>query len=491
MIMVYGHECDGPVSVIVHDTQSTTLDLPDEIRGEDTTDSSVGIPVFGDGVTVHERKDGPMSISRRAEVEMPLNAFGTDWFEYIHAFNQEGEMQRATVVMDTYRLPESSMSVESVPGGEMEVMTGYIGGVGSNGTNTGNLTIFGPYNLLSSIPVGVRIDPGDGGLASVMEWFTHRYEQGQTVFDSVDYDVVGAENITTPTPGGLGTKGFSANRDTMTDVVEWIREEFSMRMWFEPDPETDGGVIIKLEFLPEVIETFFEYDVFEALEDSGEISPARFDASQTYDATEDGDVDIIYNNALYEMKPYNTLILRGTETHEPPDPRDVALHTGMVGATPRPTGRYPETTARFPELVQRAGGEMPVVRDVDMNTTDELENTARKQLKDELDTVSGGTMDLLLSPMISPHDRIVAQPGCAGVLNTDLPELTYEIQRVAHKVRPNSDDGGVYQSEISVSMAVPAEEIEVETTLKDTQPSEESDNRPSGPGDQFDAISYT
>lgn len=488
--MVFGHECDGPVSVIIHDTDRDAPNIPVGVSGgtADNVDSA-GLPVFGDGVTVHERKDGPLSISRRAEVEIPLNAFGTDWFKYVNAFSQGGEMQRATVMMDIYRLPESSMSVEPVPEGEMKAITGYIGGVGSNGTNTGNLTIFGPYNLLSSIPVGVQIDPGGGGLASVMEWFTHRYEQGQTVFDSVNYDIVGIDNITTPTPAGMGTKSFSANRDTMSDVVEWIQKEFSMRIWFEPDSEVEGGVILKLEFLPDVVEDLFEYDTFEELD--GGISAADFSAAKTYDATEEGDIDIIYNNALYEMKPYNTLVLRGTETHEPADPEDIALDTSMSAATPRPTGRYPEATARFPELIERSGGEMPVVRDVDMNSTEELANAAREQLKSELDTVSGGTMDLLLSPMISPHDKIIAQPACAGVLDTELPELKYEVQRVAHKVRPNSDDNEVYQSEVSVSMAVPAQEIEVETTLKDIQPAEDSDNRPPGPGEQFEAISYT
>lgn len=484
--MVEGHVCDSPVSVIIHDASSTSLDLPSEILGEQIDGKNVGIPVFGDGVTVHERKDGPMSISRRAQIEFPLKAFGTEWFKYIEAFNAGGEMQRATVAMDVYQLPDSSISVEEVPNSEREVITGYVGAVGADGTNAGNITIFGPYNLLSSIPVGVRIDPGDGGLRSVMRWFAHRFEQGQNAFEDVGYDIVGIDNYVKPSLGDMGSKTFSANRDTMEDVADWIQEEFSMRMWFEPDPDTSGGIIIRLEFLPEIRETLFEYNTFEDID--GEVDLA---ASQTYDATTDGDVDIIYNNALYEMKPYNTLILRGTELSEPPDPREIALDTGMVGASPRPTGRYPEAKAHFPELVERAGGEMPVVRDVDLSSQGEMENAARKQLKNALDTVSGGTMDLLLSPMISPHDKIIAQPACAGVLDTELPKLTYEVQRTAHKVRPNSDDGEVYQTEVSVSMAVPAQEIEVETTLKDTQPSAESDNEPGSVGEQFDAISYT
>lgn len=457
--MVEGHVCDGPVRVIIHDVDGT---------------KDVAIPVAGNGLTLHERKDGPLAVSRRAEVNFPLEAFGTSWHEYINSISNGWGMQKATVQMKPHKVYDN----DTVEAGDYQtVLVGYIGAVGSSGTNMGQLTIFGPYNLLTSIPVSLTLQPTLSEPYSTIQPLLDIIQEEQYIFEHIGISILGADtrpddDSSIDIPFTSKKKQFAAGRDTMADALKWLEEQYNLRIWFEPLGL--GAVQLTVDLQPEPLDIFMLTDYMD-----DDISPRPV----TFDARKEGDIDIIENDALYEMKPFNTLKLKGEEVGRGFDSvEDIAR---------LPTGNFPQATAKYEPLVDAAGGEMVIEETSDQDKQNVLEKNARKRLKERLDNVSGGTMTLPLSPFMSPYDRVLAHPACAARYpDSDFPEVRYEIQRTAHKVEPNSGDQGnpINRTEIAVSMSVDPTLIETESSLQTVATSKDSENEPQTIGDWLDSI---
>lgn len=458
--MVYGHDCDGPVSLIIEDGDFS------HVPESPATNQAVGLPVSGDGISIHKRKDGPAAITRRAEADFPMQAFGENWFEYISAYNEGGSIQQARVQMD---YPD---------GTHKTVFQGYIGSVGASGDNIGHLTMFGPYNLLKSVSIGGTINTEGGFVDGVLGWVARKFEDLQPTFDNVEVEFI-EPDVEDPGPRGADprerlreaegtaayidnyfnrTKTFSANRDTLADVLRWIKDYMNVEIWFEPH---DGdGILMRAEY------------------DKG-----SFDGN-AHDATHDGEINLIKNNALYEMKPYNAIRLQGRES-------SITEESDSTIGIPISSGNYPEAVAYYPPLVQRSGGRITMTQKSDINSQPELAGAAKKRLKSALDDVSGGVMTMELNPNMQLFDKIIAQPACAGNFEVDLPALTYEIQRVAHIINPNQEENHVPTTEIAVSMSIDPSKIETSTTLKTTTPSESGDNEPKGDQWFLDKLDYS
>lgn len=438
-----GHSCDSPVQVRI---------------------DGMGLPIIDDGVTVYERKDGPTSITRRAEVHFPITDGNTVWLDEIDAFRENGRMEQATIDME-------AIDIDGNQTGNWErLLHGYVGAVGARGAaNTGRLTIFGPFKLLSSIPAGVSWNERHVRPEDVMEWIVETFNEGQDIFDDVVLDL--DEFPDRPIAVGYDDDGedflasipnFTENRDTLADVVKTLIEKVNLHIWFEPKENGDL-----------------------ALRAGHQIDTAV----DQFDLTEDGDVPVISNDALYEMRPFNGIKLRGQQN------KRVDLTSDLTIRIPFTKGSYPEATATYGPLVERAGGEIIQNANSRANGERGLRREARSELKSQLDEISGGTMDTALAPFVHPYDTVIAKPACASVIDADVPALTYEVERAAHTVAPTPPDSGpnIPSTELAVSMHIDPSKIDVESTIKTTQPSREGKNKPpdTSPNDSLDWDFFT
>lgn len=428
-----GHTCESPVSVAVDGT---------------------GIPVIDDGVTVYERKDGHMSVNRRADVHFPLVTNETEWVNKIDAFRDEGEIQIVDIGMTGLKEGDS----------EHHMMRGYINGVGSRGgVNVGRFRVLGPFKLLSSIPAGKSVDADMPINAALLEWFASRFESAQPIFDSVTLDSAFDNNTLiedfTGTPGqsSIGRNKvlrLSANRDTLADASKKMINEVGLFMSFEPDPDNSTGIVLTVKPMSDV-------------------------EKSNFDLTEGGDVRVIENDALYEMRPFNGVVVKGKGgTYVDLSGSTHYDNLGDISDAMFGDGSYPEATAVYPPLVERAGGEIKQTINSNKSATPATEREARSKLKSMLDEVSGGSILTELEPRISLYHTLTATPACAGIFDEAPPELTYEVQRVEHTVAPNNDGNNIPSSTLSVSMEIDPSKIETRATRKDTQPSRDSNNEP-------------
>lgn len=467
MAEIRGHDCDAPVGVIVHNA----------VHGENAPEfvnatEPARIPVVDSGITLHERKDGPTAITRRAEIEFPFEGLGESWIDYIDAFSEDGGLQKCTVKMRPHNLYQVNDNItkeeEQDLGGT--IFTGYIGAIGTSGENVGHLSVFGPYKLLNSIPIGTTFQVGgiDGSLRPILDWIRERFENGQYIFGDVELNIVGLEEDEDIdlTRSGVSNKTFSANRDTLVDAVSWVFEELGLKLWFEPGSKDNNITLVAeprpKDNVPGGGDTPAIFGTQVQTSEVQRLMSASGRKTETFDATGDGTITIVENDALYEMKPYNGLRLDGGQ---------------LVKEV---QNQYPEAKAWYPPLVERSGGKLFIEKNSQKVTPGAVEQQARQELKEALDSVSGGTMDLVLSPFITPYDKIIAQPGCAGNYQTNLPELRYEVQRTAHKIKPDAHQEGnpVFLTEIAVSMSIDPSKIKSTSTVKSDSPSKGTPNEP-------------
>lgn len=168
------------------------------------------------------------------------------------------------------------------------------------------------------------------------------------------------------------------------------------------------------------------------------------------------------------MRPLNAVKLKGSSGKR--------VEVGDMGVNLPFGDTYPEAVATYPSLVERYGGELTQIATSQLGDGLKLEREAKRQLKDALDGVSGGSMVTTLAPMIRPFDRVEATPACAGV-TADVEPLIYEVQEATHSIVPR--DTNVPRTELSVSMAIDPSLIETESTVKDAQTGgKPSDNDP-------------
>lgn len=431
-----GHDCNAPATLKVGDA---------------------GIPIIDEGVTVHERKSGPLSLSRRAEATFPLVDNETEWYSFIDAYEEDGAMQKATISMQPVDL-EGNVQTDR----EERLINGYVSAIGSrSGANKGRLTILGPYKLLSQIPAGNTFG-ANTPIREVLSWAMDTFEQGQPIFDDVsveggavlDEEILETELSASDVRGArTGAQSWTAARDNVADVLKFVMDTADTRLWFHP--EDDGSITLK----------------------------AQRSLGDHYDATnDDGDVLPIFNDALYELRPFNTLTLKG---------KNYVADLGDLGviSTPVGQGNYVEATAQYDPLVERAGGNIAQQGESRFAEENAVEAHTRRELKRMLDDVSGGTIDAALAPQVHPYDTLDALPSCAGILNEDLPVLTYEVERTAHTLAPH-DPGAEPQipsSEIAVSIEIDPEKISSTVTKKRSQTAEGTKNRPvdSDPASDF------
>lgn len=449
--MVRGHICDAPVRVTV-----------DQDDGE-----PVALPIVDNGVEVHHRKDGPLDVSRRAEVDFALTSNTVDWYSYVDAYEEGGGMQQATVYMKALGR-DGSYGDNLVP-----VLRGYIGGVGSSGDNVGHLTIFGPFKLLQHIAISHTIAPKSHAL-EFPHLITKTLNERQDIIDDVEFwspalpAWKSRRDLQTDTSFRRGGKQLTYNVDHTSPTSD-EEEQYGRNVYFVDEYTRFNR---DEHTLADVAKTFTDdFDLrlyFRTLQDGRNVLHVERSPGLMWDTTGDNTEAPapIHNNAIFEMKPFNAILVKGS----------------------RSDNKIPEAIAWYPALTERAGGKIAKVKRTSAPNADRAEAQARSELKKALDGITGGTINFTLTPNMFPFDAVKAQPSCAGIVSTDLPPIDYEVERASHTIDPKDlSTNELPQTEVAVSMYIDSSSIESKAAMVTDRPAEDSPNVPS---DELDVENF-
>lgn len=449
-----GHDCSAPLGVVVHQHDGPPI----------------RVPIIDDGLHFHERKVGPTAITRRAEVTIPIeDSGGNVWTDYINAFEPPpSEAGRITGPLSSTGLPVDDpfptepliqtadvigqpINQDGSPVGDPEILfRGYTAAVGSSeGANRARFRIHDPKDFLSVVEAGVSFKKAT--TSDILRYVAETFADNQPVFNNVTVDTEATsgrpivnqilddftladaikQSISDETIQDELT--FSTNRDTLVDVLSLVTNVTDARVWFEPDGES--GITLR----------------------------AVGDDSQQYDLTpgSSGPPRVIANNSLYEMRPFNAVRLKGATKN--------LVSVGPLSVDSPFSSSYPEAVATYPPLVERYGSELIESDTSKTANVEQLKGEAKAKLKGLLDEVSGGSMTLTLSPMVRPYDRVEATPACSGI-TADVNPLRYEVQEATHRIVPS--DNNLPQTEVSVSVAIDPSQIEIQSSVKDTETGE-------------------
>ncbi|NLV06438.1 hypothetical protein GOC83_09890 [Haloarcula rubripromontorii] len=496
--MVIGHDCDNAVRVVVRDSP--------------LADEPIAVPVIDKGVTVHEQKEGPMSITRMADIHFPiegaLEEINEDldrdigsWWEVFHDDSEiyttegSGSPENTSLIAETETVTPTevmryartvdiqlgSLNVDGTFTDEQTIFRGYISarGSGEETINTGHVELQDPSRFLSTIEAGHHFLNPD--FETILQYVIDEFVDGQPYFDTVSLEgealerpVVPQYSLTRDNENHPTHKKFNSNRDTLRDVIDWVITKGNVRLWFEPGDVTD--LELHVERNPKR-----QFDATGGYVDGGSASSERSSDSES-DAVGEGDdspIDpnlwTLKNNALYEMRPFNTLILRGVDGIR----KRLGGAFGPEVLVAHGDGTYPEARAFYPPLVERSGGRITATEPSNARTVGAVEREAKSMLKEMLDSVSGGTIHTALAPSVRPFDTVLATPTCNGRSAIDIDPIEYEVQRTAHTYNVDADgELEVPHTELSVSLHVNPSKIEVNTATKKVQVNEDSADKP-------------
>jgi hypothetical protein len=183
------------------------------------------------------------------------------------------------------------------------------------------------------------------------------------------------------------------------------------------------------------------------------------------DAEAGGSIDVVENDALYDIKPFNKLIYYGKSASS----LDALLATPgvLLGQPPPNTDEFPVVSVTNTTLLDRAGGYeyAPEVIEGDKFRLENAERAATKEFRELYEGASQGTIVTRGKPQMSPYDFINAVPVCNDIYqNANAPPLEYEIMDCRHK--KTSDER--YQTHCSVTLQFKPTDLKVESEMKKT-----------------------
>lgn len=306
-------------------------------------------------------------------------------------------------------------------------------------------------------------DTGGGLLSGVADFFDDAWD----IVTEVGDDLLGG-----------GRKQFQLNRNNMVDVMNWFADEVGGKWHFEPaddgpilffdntaeeDPEAEGteGEIARRLFVAEEIPD----ERFEREEPDQTDFVAPFQSGPIYQArTIFDEVDQLENEALYDIKPFNTLYLYG----ETATPIQRAPTENTYESSGGPTGytkQFPFVKVTYPPLVDRAGGYeyAPSAIESDKIYLTTAENQAVKEFRKNLEEETEGNIEIKGNPHILPYDYYTSLPVCDDIFaSIDATPITYEINRVKHRRAA----GERFTTELGVSLVLDEDELEVESEMR-------------------------
>jgi hypothetical protein len=378
--------------------------------------NGVRIPTFT--VDLQMRKEGALDLTRFAEVNFASTLDGTDFTQAFGSLRPSSQNKFDTLAVEI---------VDDVTGVYSLEFRGIVTGVGNGDSDLEReweCRAQGPGHFLDKFPVSKQFGTEDTfpKINDIIDFvieelevrvpldFTSTPEEINEQFTEDDVvpeqdtglvDVLIGGPILIPNnplaPEGRkearmdSTKTFQSNRHTMADILSWLASKIKAYIWFEP---TNSGVILHVTN-----------------------SPTSTGHTAHYLG---GDLKLVENNALSELRPINTQVVKGKATASAGD------------------SEYPVAKAVHGPLQERSGG-VDLHADTEYiaeaKSKDDVESEARSRLKRVIDETTGGGMKSLPSSPIKPYDTIEAKPTCATEDIEGVESLTYEISRVHHKIR--------------------------------------------------------
>jgi hypothetical protein len=404
---------------------------------EKDTDSEVyvnetRIPVAD--VDLHVRKEGPLDLSRYVEGEFASPFRDVDYIDVFDGLNPSQQDSFDTLSIEIQ---------DHVTGDYHLAFNGVVTGVGNAPDSGGKVWMFrgqDPNLLLDKIPASANFR--NTTAKDVLEYVQRElakkvpFEVAMEVRDDEDVQqtTIG-QSISAGVPQ-LGViakftdllstpKTFQRNKHSLADVVDWLGEKTNTHVWLQPTEDGVGFVATDKPTAPTHTAHYLDGDGHE--------------------------VKVVNNDAYVELKPVNTLVVKGS----------AAKSLGSVGSfdLTAPSGTFFKAKARHQPLYERAGErELRAEREElsDAMSVTEVENEARRVLKKNIDETTGGDMQTLLAP-IRPFDVIEALPSCDGEVAPDLDPITYEVNRVHHKIKGS----GLSETQLNVGVKSSLDDIEV------------------------------
>ncbi|WP_226041166.1 hypothetical protein [Natrinema sp. DC36] len=388
---------------------------------------------------------------------------------------------------------------------------GYIGGVGPAAEN-GQMKfwVYDAADLMRGIPVSKSFD--DVTIQQLLNFVVRGYDDNgapvglehRTIFDDVGMYIAGFQNVrvikdhidpTDPDVGGGedftiegslpivgsfqlniddviddifefmlpnvsdiiddlvgGEKSFRRNRHNLVDVMDWFAGRIGGKWHFEPTPYRP------VLFFDNTGDTRDNDDQFARRLFNDKYIGEDFEGNYTDNIDKDSfeDVTVLDNQALYDIKPFNTMHVHG----EVP---------GDLKATILPNVNneyYPYAELKYPPLVDNAGGyeyTAPVVNSDDL-TPKQAEKTAINEFRQHLEEETEGSILLKGEPYIAPYDYIRTIPVCNETYpNQNLAPITYEVNSVKH-TRSATEQ---YKTELGVSLVFDESKLEINSEYRE------------------------
>jgi len=459
-------------------------------------------------------KDGPAHITRTAKVEFPAEWGGHAISQYVNGFQAQNQAETG----DPY--DECRIFFRDQYDEQWQIVHyGYVGGVGPVNDGAANGTFkfwcYDPADLMKGIQVSKSF--GEPTIAQVMDFALNGTDENgrevginqRSVFENVQPYLAGVAEVerqkadtrdlggeaieggdigfgvgpfqinltdlvddifsylvgTEVTDGILGgQKRFQLNRHNMVDLMDWFAAEVGGKWHFEPTPdgpimffdntssrgiEAPDGDMARRVFVEEEIINEADIDPAEASEGAG---PSGFTDKEVF-----APVDTLNNDALADIKPFNTLYLYGEATtyRERYNQR-----YGSAGAAGAYTEEYPYIKLVYEPLLDRAGGyeySAPPVES-DKIYLDQAKKQAIEEFRKHLAEESEGEINLKGEPHILPFDYLRTVPICNDTYpNANANAITYEVNAVKH-VR---EAGDRYKTDVRCSIVFAEEDLTV------------------------------
>lgn len=300
-------------------------------------------------------------------------------------------------------------------------------------------------------------------------------ELGEIGGQLLDGDVGGAIRNALTVDKETQKKKFEPNHDTLSDVYNWLGGKIDGNLHFEPKPNS-------VELIADVRTSrrvFAQHEVIRHYDEAETPGEQLFQGTFLEDIfgedfeipyTWHENVTVIKNDALFEMKPINTLKLRGAtskslmvenaEGELEQIQTGGGIHTGGFDAVSK---AFPAITVQVPSLLEAAEGVelSPEIIESDIGQLDEAENEARKKMAEKLEEASEGEIILAGAPTIMPYDRVDAFEVCNDDVQYEQIPVSYEVESVKHV----KESDGRYKTVLNVS--VWANDKTLETTQKE------------------------
>jgi hypothetical protein len=494
---------------------------PDVIVDITTQDGEAWVRLPVTAAEVMMNKDGPADLNRTGKVKMPAEWNGESVVQYLNGFNQQVPTVENPLTGEDVPLENPydlcRIYFRDQDDGIYDIVHfGYVGGVGPAAEDgVVKFWVYDPADLMRGIQVSKSFDQPT--IQQVLNFALEGTDDNgravglnqRSVFTNIRTTIAGLQTVAlqkadkrqgffggfvdtegaAPSPfntgSGLlgvedffddawdiltevtedllggGVKRFQLNRHNMVDLMNWFADEVGGKWHFEPDDE--GPVL----FFDNTADSNPEVEGNE-----GEIARRRFVATEVDGEEDDGPFsdmpvfdtfDQLDNNALYDIKPFNTLYLYG-ETSTPaernPGRSDTASGPGVY------TEEFPFVKVVYPPLVDRAGGYeyAPSAVESDKIFLDNAASEAVKQFRKNVEEETEGSLEVKGTPHLLPYDYITTVPACGDIYeNVNADPITYEINRVTHRRAA----GERYRTDLGVSLVVDETELEISKEMRD------------------------